>query len=63
MVIKDLRYDVKSCQSVPYDHNDYIKVVRCKDCRYHTFDGWCEKTGTGWFGDEDYCSWGESKNE
>lgn len=60
--IKDLRYDIKSCQSVSYDHNDYIKVVRCKDCQFFDKAHYCYML-MEWLDENNYCSRGKSKDE
>ncbi len=39
--------------------NDFVEVVRCKDCRYH-YQTICP-VGTKTF-DEDFCSYGERRN-
>lgn len=40
-------------------NNDYVQVVRCKNCKYYgkTHDMCCQYRG------DDYCSYGEVKNE
>lgn len=41
------------------------KIVRCKDCRYYKEnERWCRRLGlVGAFGNDDYCSHGERRNE
>lgn len=56
-----------------YKEPDLVEVVRCKDCRhYDLMLGWCDihshySTYNGddryLFGNEDYCSYGEVRNE
>lgn len=49
-------------------HN-YCEVVRCKDCRHRFYDKYndcfmCEKHEYGEsFKDDDFCSWGERREE
>lgn len=46
---------------------DVVPVVRCKDCNWHSADGYClnPKCGKSWYGcpvpDEHYCSYGERR--
>ena len=51
---------------------EYVKVVRCKDCKHYSKDGnWCHRNShfdddvysMNWndFGDDDFCSYGERK--
>lgn len=72
--VKDLYYDAKSCQSVPYDHNDYVKVIRCKDCKHYNVKYYyCKLLSeepdayssghTVTMDETDFCSYGESKSE
>lgn len=50
------------------DSMDYVKVIRCKDCKHHHYDGhempYCDKSdyGYGWE-DDDFCSYAERKEE
>lgn len=45
---------------------DVVEVVRCKDCQYWTgkdYDGCCIKNGLATRYANDYCSYGERKEE
>ena len=44
---------------------DFVEVVRCKDCQYWTgedYDGCCIKNGLATRYANDYCSYGERKD-
>lgn len=53
------------------DFSDIVHVVRCKDCKwsdwYTSADGnrycYCMETGNGGRTENDYCSYGERKEE
>lgn len=66
------------CHIKPNDkdrYGEYVKVVRCKDCKYSVYEQWvdaldiytCNRTSlTRVCGDcspTDFCSWGERKDE
>lgn len=44
---------------------DAVEVVRCRECNYHTEDGFCR--GRGWpmslTPDDDYCSRGQRRKD
>lgn len=55
--------DIIKCKGV-----DYIRVVRCKDCKFYTTD--IDSSGDAWnccseigvfVGGDDYCSYGEEQ--
>lgn len=39
------------------------RLIRCKDCTYRQEDGYCPITDCYDFGDKDYCSKAERKEE
>lgn len=43
---------------------DVVEVVRCKECIYND-RGWCgaQEYGTRYIEDDDYCSYGERKDD
>lgn len=50
------------------DSMDYVKVIRCKDCKHHHYDShgspYCDRKdyGYGWK-DDDFCSRSERKEK
>lgn len=42
---------------------DVVEVVRCKDCIYHSENGWCgaDHLGGRWTEGDDFCSFGEER--
>ena len=42
---------------------DYVKVVRCKDCKWHEDEEpsmvWCPIIVGSWGSEDGYCWWGE----
>lgn len=40
---------------------DAVEVVRCKDCKWHSYDSYCEKLSVIGFELDDFCSLGERK--
>ena len=41
---------------------DIVQVVRCKDCEYFNIRHWCNLNETD-FNPDDYCSYGERREE
>ena len=44
---------------------DAVQVVRCKDCKYHSWGKYCKLTGDpeDIWNDDDFCSFGERKEK
>ena len=40
---------------------DAVEVVRCKDCKWHRYDSYCENLSVIGFELDDFCSLGERK--
>ena len=45
--------------------HDEVQVVRCKDCKYHSWGKYCKLTGDpeDIWNDDDFCSFGERKEK
>lgn len=60
-------YD-KWYDNAPNWHNDFVKVIRCKDCVFweHAFDDWGKcygiMAGLGTY-ESGFCAWAEVKEE
>lgn len=66
--IRDIMQDEMNDAMPTYESNpaDLVRVVRCKDCKYYPHRwSWvsCPMTGKDTRKPEDYCSYGERKNE
>ena len=55
MEIKELKRQIK-------DQAEMVAVVRCKDCRHRDLFS-CPLTDNDFQKDDDYCSWGERREE
>ena len=55
MEIKELKHQIK-------DQAEMVSVVRCKDCRHRDLFS-CPLTDNDFQKDEDFCSWGERREE
>ena len=42
---------------------DAVEVVRCKDCKWHRYDSYCENLSVIGFELDDFCSLGERKTD
>ena len=43
--------------------DDLVEVVRCKDCRWYKYDSYCSKTEAREIDADNFCSYGERKEE
>ena len=42
---------------------DAVEVVRCKDCKFYQTDHWCTRVALGIMYENDFCSYGERREE
>ncbi len=40
----------------------YVKVVRCRDCKYFAWFGWCNRHDIG-TSEKRYCAWSERRTD
>ena len=59
--IKKLCDDIKALPSS--QTADAVEVIRCKDCKWHRYDSYCENLSVIGFELDDFCSFGERRTD
>ena len=62
MAIEALQREDRFLKSIDTNEPLYTEVVRCKDCRHRDLFS-CPLADNDFQKDEDFCSWGERKEE